>query len=72
MSRSHDPERRALLRAGLYGAGFGLGMPSLFRDAAWASQAGRQRILVVVELSGGCDGLNTVAQSMVEEPVRAA
>lgn len=61
MSRSHDPERRALLRAGLYGAGFGLGMPSLFRDAAWASPAERERILVVVELSGGCDGLNTVA-----------
>jgi uncharacterized protein (DUF1501 family) len=61
MSRPHDPERRALLRAGLYGAGLGLGVPTLFRDVAWASPAGRERILVVVELSGGCDGLNTVA-----------
>ncbi len=71
----HDPERRTLLRAGLYGAGLGLAVPSLLRDAAWAAPAAsatadsapaasapdRARILVVVELSGGCDGLNTVA-----------
>jgi len=56
-----------LLRAGLYGAGFGMTVPALLRNAAWAApgvssaDTGRERILVVVELTGGCDGLNTVA-----------
>lgn len=55
--------RREALRAGAYGLGLGLG--ALNRPlAAWAkphpSAAHPERILVVVELSGGNDGLNTV------------
>jgi uncharacterized protein (DUF1501 family) len=57
--------RRDLLRAGLYGigvsAGSTLGVPSLFAQAA-AATAGKAdgKILVVLELSGGNDGLNTL------------
>jgi uncharacterized protein (DUF1501 family) len=59
--------RRELLQAGLYGIGIGaagvLPVPPLFARAAQAvsaqaSKAGR--ILVVLELSGGNDGLNTL------------
>jgi len=59
--------RRELLQAGLYGIGIGaagvLPVPPLFARAAQAvstpaSNAGR--ILVVLELSGGNDGLNTL------------
>src|SRR5213594_5138920 len=59
--------RRELLKAGLYGIGIGasglLPVPPLFARAAQAvaaqtSSAGR--ILVVLELSGGNDGLNTL------------
>jgi len=61
--------RRAFLRAGLAGAGFALGLPGLWGRAAFAQTAatlagpasGRERVLVVVELAGGNDGLNTVA-----------
>ena len=68
MSHAHHPHphaalpsatRRALLRAGLGGlAGGGLG--SLLAGPAQAAAARDDRILVVVELSGGNDGLNTV------------
>ena len=60
--------RRDLLRAGLYGVGVSAAMPGLLGRVARA-QAGRavegtekasDRILVVVELAGGNDGLNTV------------
>ena len=68
--------RRDFLKAGLTGMGWGLGasagiasvggnviMPSLFghaAEAAAADAAARGKILVVLELSGGNDGLNTV------------
>ena len=50
--------RRALLQAGL-----ALGLPGALQQAAAAAPAtpgGRPRILVVLELSGGNDGLNTL------------
>ncbi len=59
--------RRDLLRAGLYGIGIGAAgaapVPPLFARAAQAlanSAASNSRILVVLELSGGNDGLNTL------------
>ena len=62
--------RREFLRKGLYGVGVGAGLPMIMNrtSAALAAQALRgtsiesfpERILVVVELSGGNDGLNTV------------
>ena len=57
--------RRDLLRAGLYGIGAAgaFAMPPLFGRAATALAAeGKDngRILVVLELSGGNDGLNTL------------
>src|SRR5215472_553087 len=57
--------RRALLRTGLYGIGLGAvgvgGLPALFGGgAARAADCAAGRILVVVELSGANDGLNTV------------
>jgi uncharacterized protein (DUF1501 family) len=58
------PRRRDVLRAGLYGIGLGgaLRVPPLFgQAAAVAAQAAADgKILVVLELSGGNDGLNTV------------
>jgi uncharacterized protein (DUF1501 family) len=61
--------RRDFLRTGLFGMGVGLGMPLVFEHSslAMAAQAFHgekerhpERILVVVELAGGNDGLNTV------------
>jgi uncharacterized protein (DUF1501 family) len=58
--------RRNLLRAGLCGLGVGAGslaMPAFFGRAARAlaaEAATSDRILVVLELSGGNDGLNTL------------
>jgi uncharacterized protein (DUF1501 family) len=59
--------RRELLQAGLYGIGIGasgiLPVPPLFARAAQAlgtQTSGNGRILVVLELSGGNDGLNTL------------
>ncbi len=61
--------RRDFLRAGLYGLGVPFGLPVLLRNTADALAAealdGKveehpERILVVVELTGGNDGLNTV------------
>ena len=62
--------RREFLRKGLYGVGVGAGLSMIMNrtSAALAAQALRgtsiesfpERILVVVELSGGNDGLNTV------------
>ncbi len=57
-------QRRSLLKASLGGlCAHGLfGLPALFGDAAHAAMQGGNdnRILVVLELSGGNDGLNTV------------
>ena len=59
--------RRDLLKAGLYGVGIGAAgmtpVPPLFARAAEALAAqgsSNPRILVVLELSGGNDGLNTL------------
>src|SRR5580765_1826342 len=73
MSRSHTGcgcSRREFLVRGLYGVGVGATLPMILSrtSAALAAQALEgtsvekhpERILVVVELSGGNDGLNTV------------
>ncbi|HXG20817.1 MAG TPA: DUF1501 domain-containing protein [Methylomirabilota bacterium] len=59
--------RRDALRLGLYGLGVSVGLPAFFHNTATALAATDQnsakineRILVVVELSGGNDGLNTI------------
>jgi uncharacterized protein (DUF1501 family) len=57
------PARRDVLRAGVYGLGLGVvgwGSTPLVGSAARAATADDGRILVVVELSGANDGLNTV------------
>src|SRR5215472_15231672 len=55
-------KRREFLHAGLYGLGIGAAglvpVPPLFAQAARVATGGR--ILVVLEMSGGNDGLNTV------------
>ena len=62
--------RRDFIARGMYGLGLGAGLPLLLNrtSAALAAQALQgtsiekhpNRILVVIELSGGNDGLNTV------------
>src|SRR5262245_27770488 len=59
--------RRDLLRTGLFGLGVSAALPTFLQQAGAAlaqeASAGRQandRILVVVELTGGIDGLNVV------------
>ncbi|MEQ1882753.1 MAG: DUF1501 domain-containing protein [Burkholderiales bacterium] len=63
MKSTHTPinswTRRAVLRAGLAGAG-ALGLPLIFSKAIAADAAAANRILVILELSGGNDGLNTL------------
>ena len=57
------PARRDVLRAGVYGLGLGVvgwGATPLLGSATPAAAADGERILVVVELSGANDGLNTV------------
>src|SRR5436853_7454248 len=73
MSRRHSGcscSRRDFLARGLYGIGIGAGLPLVLSrtSAALAAEALQgtsvekhpERILVVIELSGGNDGLNTV------------
>jgi uncharacterized protein (DUF1501 family) len=67
---SHSFSRRDFLIRGLYGIGIGAGLPLVLNrtSAALAAQALEgtsiekrpERILVVIELSGGNDGLNTI------------
>ncbi len=56
--------RRNFLKGGLAAVSVGIGVPSVFARAATASvaenSAGTGRTLVVVQLAGGVDGLNTV------------
>jgi uncharacterized protein (DUF1501 family) len=63
MKSTPDPinawTRREVLRAALAGAGT-LGLPLIFSKAIAADAAASNRILVVLELSGGNDGLNTL------------
>ena len=58
------PARRDVLRAGMYGLGLGVvgwgGTPRVASAAQAAATADDGRILVIVELSGANDGLNTV------------
>ena len=61
MNVQHD--RRGFLQSSAGGAlaiGIGSAMPSCFLDAAESATSDDERILVVVQLSGGNDGLNTV------------
>src|SRR5882762_1370984 len=73
MSRMHfgcSCSRRDFLVRGLYGIGVGAGLPLILSrtSAALAAQALEgtsvekhpERILVVIELAGGNDGLNTI------------
>ena len=64
MMHRHPPallSRRTLLQAGLAGASGLGGLPGALQQAAAASAARHpDRILVVLELSGGNDGLNTL------------
>ena len=62
--------RRDFLRAGMYAVGVSAGLPSVFQQVSraatekaldGASEKHPERILVVLELAGGNDGLNTVA-----------
>ena len=67
-SRRSQLSRRDLLRQGFSGLGVSAGLPLVFRRAAQAMSNEEKsagigksgRILVVVELDGGNDGLNTV------------
>jgi uncharacterized protein (DUF1501 family) len=62
-ARLSGPARRDVLRAGLYGLGLGVvgwGATPLLGGATPAAAAEGAPILVVVELSGANDGLNTV------------
>jgi uncharacterized protein (DUF1501 family) len=58
------PARRDLLKGALLGSGLGLvgggATPVVFSNPAQAAKPAGERILVVVELSGANDGLNTV------------
>ena len=58
------PARRDLLKGALLGSGLGLvaggATPVVFSNPAQAAKTAGERILVVVELSGANDGLNTV------------
>jgi uncharacterized protein (DUF1501 family) len=61
--RLDGPGRRDVLRAGVYGLGLGVigwGAAPALGNAAARVATGDERILVVVELSGANDGLNTV------------
>lgn len=64
-TRDFSPLRRGLLTAGGYGMAMGAmnasGLAPFFANATAATQAaGSGKILVVLELSGGNDGLNTL------------
>lgn len=57
---SFDTQRRNLLRLGAYGGAYGLLAPFMGGFAFAREMLAENRILVVLELSGGNDGLNTV------------
>ena len=64
VARLSSSRRRALLaacRGGLaLGAAQSAGLPLVFSRALAADSGARERILVVLELAGGNDGLNTL------------
>lgn len=67
-SATHNCSRRDFLRAGMYGVGVSAGMPAFLQHVSHAATAKAlnnkekhgNRIMVVLELAGGNDGLNTV------------
>ncbi len=59
-SNAFDTQRRNLLRLGAFGSAYGLLAPFLGGFALAQEALADNRILVVLELSGGNDGLNTV------------
>ena len=74
-----DPRRRDFLRQGLNGLGVSLGLPAVLQHTSNALAADAldgeprsnpERILVVVELTGGNDGLNTVVPYRNDEYYR--
>jgi uncharacterized protein (DUF1501 family) len=77
--RSCPPTRRDFVGHALATLGLGVGLPTFLRETnlAWAAQAatgqttGSDRILVVLELSGGNDGLNTVVPFTRDEYYRS-
>ena len=63
-----NPRRRTFLKrssATLAAAACAPGLGGLFASAAGATTLGEEKILVVLELSGGNDGLNTVVHKPV-------
>jgi uncharacterized protein (DUF1501 family) len=73
-------DRRAFLRAGMYGVGVSAGLPLFFQHLSWLQTAEAfagtaekhpNRILIVLELSGGNDGLNTVVPYARDEYYKA-
>lgn len=83
MGRNHticDCSRRDFIRRGLAGLGAAAGLPMFLRETnlafaanevAGVSNGRSDRILVVLELSGGNDGLNTVVPYTNDEYYRA-
>lgn len=72
--------RRDFLRSGLMGLGISAGLPSVLQQTAWALTAQAMdkgetrhpnRIMVVLELTGGNDGLDTVVPYGHDEYYRA-
>ena len=59
-----DIDRRTLLKAGLV-LPMAATIPSLFARAAWAAEPG-DRVLVLLQLEGGNDGLNMIVPAAHE------
>ncbi len=59
--RPHPIPRRSFLKGTVAASAAAAALPSLFARAVWAQGAGdAERVLVLVQLDGGNDGLNTV------------
>lgn len=63
--RNSQGDRMELARRSFLGVALGTAVPGIFRQAAYAAPTadrpgGNQKILVVLQLTGGNDGLNTV------------
>lgn len=79
LTKACSCSRRDFLRAGLYGVGISAGLPMLLRNVSVAQAATAlegaekhpDRIMVVLELSGGNDGLNTVVPHGHDEYYKA-
>src|SRR6056297_1857650 len=63
MQRSTNQSRRRFLQSSIGGAaaiGVGASLPTCFAEAASGAGKSGERILIVVQMSGGNDGLNTI------------